>query len=123
MSPDEAAWRKLNRLLAQGRVTAMPADRPCKGCGGCCGGVLPLRAGELEQLRALAAEMGVKRRRDGLCPFLTKRRECAAYGSRPMICRLYDCRKHADGEMGNPAVAVLTLGSEPVDLNRELFRS
>lgn len=119
---DDRQLRRLHRMLAQGEVTAMPADRPCKGCGNCCGEVIPVKAGELEALRAAAAEKKIKRRRDRMCPFLTKHGECAVYDERPMICRLYDCRKHADGEMGNVAVGLALAGASPVNLNQELFQ-
>ena len=66
------------------------------GCGECCGRFLPMFPWEAVVVRSAARKVDV-RPEDGpldlTCPLLTADRRCAVYGSRPTVCRAFDCQR------------------------------
>lgn len=75
----------------------------CSRCGGCCSSVLPLSENDIAALKSFSAITGFEPRiPDGHdivyahCPFLvdnktTGTKDCAAYASRPAVCRIFIC--------------------------------
>ena len=102
MRADEA--RALHDMLSRTVAVTdfLTARGTHDGCGECCSRFMPLTPGEVSVLRREVSERGIRLRPEGAdidltCPLLGEDKRCMAYDVRPLICRMYDCSRHARG--------------------------
>ena len=71
----------------------------CEKCGECCGSLLPLTCVDLARIRNLVEKKNLKplQKDDNFtCPFLTDDNLCSIYKDRPLICKMWKCKKNHD---------------------------
>lgn len=119
---------EVRNLLAEGTT--------CRGCGECCGRLLPLIPGEAEKIAAWAKSHGIRPHRprggllveDMMCPWLADDGTCSVYEARPLVCRAFRCDKGRTGftwrdifEIGRAAKAAGAEEPELVDMRAALL--
>lgn len=65
----------------------------CRGCGECCGRLLPLSEKDIKRIKDYVSAHDIKKNESSgfTCPYLTEEKACAIYPARPDICRAYRC--------------------------------
>ena len=92
------AYETLRQLTT---ATDYTVNGKCSCCGECCSNFLPMTKTEVETIRKIIRQRGLKpsTRRivlmadgyDATCPFLDDHNRCVIYDDRPFICQVYSC--------------------------------
>lgn len=71
----------------------------CRGCGECCGSLLPLSEKDIKRIKDYVSVHDINKNEtdDFACPYITEEKVCAIYSARPDICRAYRCDFQAEG--------------------------
>ena len=75
----------------------------CKHCGNCCSNLLPLSQSEIQNIKAFILEHNIQPVQhekdfdgyDATCPFLNEDNRCNIYNIRPLICKVFTCKRKA----------------------------